>query len=40
MATDRDRPAVAMTGVVQPRGRNGLELRCLVCSLMYTPKAT
>jgi hypothetical protein len=29
-------PQAAMTGVVQPRGRAGVELRCLVCGHMFT----
>jgi hypothetical protein len=29
---------VAMTGVVQPRGRDGVELRCLACGLVFVAK--
>ena len=35
MATDLPKP-VAMAGVVQPRGRHGVELRCLVCGQLFT----
>jgi predicted nucleic acid-binding Zn ribbon protein len=31
-------PPVAMTGVVQPRGHAGVELRCLICGQMFTAK--
>lgn len=29
---------VAMTGIVQPRGRHGVELRCLACGIVFVAK--
>jgi hypothetical protein len=31
-------PAAAMAGVVQPRGHEGVELRCLVCGQLFVAK--
>jgi hypothetical protein len=31
-------PPMAMTGIVQPRGRDGVELRCLACGAVFVAK--
>lgn len=31
-------PPMAMTGIVQPRGRVGVELRCLACGAVFVAK--
>jgi hypothetical protein len=31
-------PPVAMTGIVQPRGPDGVELRCLACGQLFVAK--